>query len=427
MKYKMLPKVQNIRASTFIPEFVIQLTLSWKLRPGLVVEENRDIFQIVLGKFVSYTTTYYNSNRTLRKIHDAYTLIQKPARKGTLEISLENRGKTNWSKAEIEEYVTAISNSWIRSWTGYICNINRVDYYSKDLKSIVSPTSHHSNIFHDDLADDIEEELRSLLSSILLKIRSIDKTTLSNDVLRVARCHLKRLGNVINYPHDSDDDDSLHEIDAPLNRNFQFQHYVHTSKYNKTDKYSNGSKHEGPSDVSGTTYLEMLARKLLSSFNSRKGSTTLRTVLINKILTHLIAHQIFCQLIDVISDPKNIQSYIYNIFPYEQMCQDEEKQDLIGYDEHEKSNDPTFGELTQKLPFESDCDTNKSSSGPVDVPSSENNIPYPETIDLTGYKVGNEYQAEPAPTVNTEKHITIRGSGKISQALGELKYIHALK
>ena len=88
---------------------------------------------------------------------------------------------------EIEEFVFAISNCWIRSWTENIYSIQRTESYPRD--DTYSPTQDkiHAHLQHDDLAGDIEEELRCLLSSILSKIRSLDKTTLTNDILSISR------------------------------------------------------------------------------------------------------------------------------------------------------------------------------------------------------------------------------------------------
>ena len=367
-------------------------------------------------------------NTTLKYIYESYSFLKTQAHKRKYTHSIEIETSPIWCQNEIEEFVLAISNCWIRSWTEQIYSIHRTESYPRN--TTYSPTQDkiHGQLQQDDLAGDIEEELRCLLSSILSKIRSLDKTTLTNDILSIVRCHLKRVHKVIVY--------QIGVSGAVINEkemrnSFQFRHHIKTNKYGVGEKCSqphHSCRTSMHSDISRTKHFENSAKKLLYFFASTKSTATLKNVLINRLLIQLIAHQIFLNLGDVISNPNNIRNYICNLFSRENIRHDSETKEVHG---HETGSQTQTDRISQPTDLDKDTafrehsknlTSEEEKNGEIgkSISNGDTNIQCPETIDLTGYKFENDSQAQSATSSSIEKTNVNRGSGRVSQALGEL-------
>ena len=358
-------------------------------------KHHRDIISLLFANIFAYIKSCISSSKILRAICEGYSSLQIHAQKNKCEKSPVNKSNSFWSQDVIEEFVLAISNNWIRSWSEYICNIDRLEYYSRDAKSIPKQNGMPGNVYCHDLARDIEEELRGLLSFILSKIRSTNKMRLINDVLSLLRCHLKGLSGVVNN-HTS-------TTKTEVNEAFPFQHYV---KRNEFDK----KKH----------YFEVSVQRLLSSYSFRKNTTTMKTALINKLLNQLIAHQIFMKLADEISEPKYIHSYLVTIFS-EKPERIEEKSNVAvvtNKDVHDRNGCP-LQLISSEDEIFSKTECNTIGLFKMEEKSNLGSEPCPEYIDLTGYKIRSEHDEESVRNSNVEKINVNRGSGKVSEALGE--------
>ena len=405
-----------------IPDYVLHHSNSYKEGHEHSSEVKLNTLRLVLRNIIEYVRS---RNTTLKSIYESYSFLKTQALKRNYTKSFEIETNPVWCQDEIEEFVFAISNCWIRSWTETIYNIHRTESCPRDATYSPIQSKNQENLQQDDLAGDIEEELRCLLSSILSKIRSLDKTTLTNDVLSIARCHLKRLRTVIVYQTGGATNEN------EMKNSFQFRHHIMTNKYGVNEKCSqkhHACKTEMLSNISKTKHFENSAKKLLAFFGSTKSTATLKNVLINKLLIKLIAHQIFLNLVDVISDPNNIRNYFCNLFSREKICQDKETKEVFGHETHsqtqtDRNSQPT--DLDKGTEIKVDCNnitSSKENNGETgkSISNGDTNVPCPETIDLTGYKFENDYQAQSVTSSCIEKTNVNRGSGRVSQALGEL-------
>ena len=337
---------------------------------------------------------------------------------------IENKTSNIWCQDEVDEFVSAISSSYVRNWTETVCSTSQAELHSRDTKRDPTRYETSNDILHcDDLAGDIENELRSFLSSILSKIRSVDKMTLTNDILGVTRCHLNRLCHAF-VRHRLKETSNIIVNEEELIASFQFRHHVQTNKHTKKNNLSSCQSIMNET-LSRIDYFENSARKLLTIFGLRKNYTSLNTVIIKKFLTQIIGHQLILKFVDAMSDPEFIHYNILKMFSGLSLPTDTE---YLSIHKNNSQYQPRCNKLTlretekQIKPCEvSDVDDTKiSNCGHEKL----NNIECPEVIDLTGHNAmnsqrGNKIDSEIAKTNNPERSNLSRGSGKISQALGK--------
>jgi hypothetical protein len=101
---------------------------------------------------------------------------------------------------------------------------------------------------------------------------------------------------------------------------------------------------------------------------------------------------------------------------------------VIGHETHSQTQTDRVSQATnldKDTAFRAHCNTITSSeekNGEIgkSISNGDTNMPCPETIDLTGYKFENDYPAQSVTSSSIEKTNVNRGSGRVSQALGEL-------
>ena len=245
--------------------------------------------------------------------------------------------------------------------------------------------------------------------------------TLTNDILGVTRCHLKRLCHAFVRSNKT----SNFVVNAEeLIASFQFRHHVQTNKQTKKNNVSSCQEIMNET-LSRIDYFENSARRLLSIFGLRKNYASLNSVIIQKFLIQIIAHQLILKMVDAMSDPGFIQHYILKMYSSLSLPIDTK---YISRHKDTSPNQPksinsNFKETEKQIKAceASDVDDIKVSSGGHEK---QNNVECPEVIDLTGYKVGGSLQRkemddETAKAHYPERNNLGRGSGKITQALGK--------
>ena len=355
-------------------------------------------------------------------MYERYHLLELKGQTKTSVRSAESKTSNIRSEDEVDEFVSAISNGYVRTWTETICNTSQAERHSRETKPNPTQYETSNDIFHcDDLAGDIENELRFFLSSILSKIRSVDKMTLTNDILGVTRCHLKRLCHAFIR---SNKTSNFVVNEEELIASFQFQHHVQTNKQTKKNNVSSCQEIMNET-LSRIDYFENSARRLLSIFGLRKNYTSLNSVIIQKFLIQIIAHQLILKTVDAMSDPGFIQDYTMKMYSGLALPIDAK---YFSIHKHTSPNQPrssnsTFKETEKQIKTceASDVDDIKISS---DVHEKLNNVECPEVIDLTGHKLGNglrgnDIDDEASKAHYPERSNLSRGSGKITQALGK--------
>ena len=376
-----------------------------------------------MERIFSHGKLFLYKNKKVKELYERYHLLKIKGQREACVRSLETKTNSIWSQNEIDEFVSAISNSYVRCWTENISSTIQTEPYSRDKKLMLSEYEASKATMHcDDLAGDIESELQTVLSSIFSKIRSVDKMTLTNDILGVTRCHLKRLCHAF-FPHRSETS-NLIVNEEELITSFQFRHHVQTNKHTK--KIDRSPWQESMNEIlTKIDYFENSARKLLTIYGSRKNCSALSTVIIKKFLTEIIAHQLILKLVDTMSDPKFIHSYIIKFFsglslPLDSKYLSMQESPFQSQMKNGKSAYPSKEKLV--LP----CETHDLDKTQLSNDNNEEvcNLECPDIIDLTGYKVVNDSQknnmaSEIVKNQTLERSNVSRGSGKISQALGK--------
>lgn len=406
----------------FHSDYILQLALNSKKGDKDLFESHNGILERILENVVSYGRNWLDKNNRIREMYERYHLLKLKDQTKTSVRSTESKTSNIRSEDEVDEFVSAISNGYVRTWTETICNTSQAERHSRETKPNPTQYETSNDIFHcDDLAGDIENELRFFLSSILSKIRSVDKMTLTNDILGVTRCHLKRLCHAFVR---SNKTSKFVVNEEGLIASFQFRHHVQTNKQTKKNNISSCQDIMNET-LSRIDYFENSARRLLSIFGLRKNYASLNSVIIQKFLIQIIAHQLILKMVDAMSDPGFIQYYIVKIYYVLSLPIDTK---YIAIHKHTSPNQPrsnnsTFKETEKQIKAceASDVDDIKIST---DGYEKLNNVECPEVIGLTGYKIGaslrrNEMDDETAKAHYPERSSLSRGSGKITQALGK--------
>ena len=349
----------------------------------------------------------------------------------------EEKTKIPWYYSEVEAYANVISNYYIKSWTGVLCNSNFPDSSSENQpKKDDTKVNHMSSLSKETIAQDLQEELQYLLSGIADKVKIISKTSILFDLLQIVQCHMKRIKKVISGDSKCD---GFKENDVLMNFNFEYCHWIYMDSIGT--QTPNCGNIDSRSETNKIAYLEVLAQNLLTSFKSKKDNN-LNASLVCKILAQIITHQIFVPLIDLFSSPNILHEYVSANFTFEDTCHTNEascqqfdsllnKQSqnaLIHWD------NPSNTSKGDKLTDSGDKDSNTevvlhkdkaarqiSNSQDKNCPKYEQqNLQPPNTVNLTGYQVRTSNQTKNlrCPTIKVNNH----GSGKISNALGKPTY-----
>ena len=355
-------------------------------------------------------------------MYERYHLLKLKGQTKTSVRSTESKTSNIRSEDEVDEFVSAISNGYVRTWTETICNTSQAERHSRETKPNPTQYETSNDIFHcDDLAGDIENELRFFLSSILSKIRSVDKMTLTNDILGVTRCHLKRLCHAFVRSNKT----SNFVVNAEeLIASFQFRHHVQTNKQTKKNNISSCQEIMNET-LSRIDYFENSARRLLSIFGLRKNYASLNSVVIQKFLIQIIAHQLILKMVDSMTDPGFIQYYIGKMYSALSLPIDTK---YVSIHKHTSPNQPGINKSTFKGTEKQTQACEASDVDDINISSGGHekldNVECPDVIDLTGYKVGgslqrNDIDDDAAKARYPERSNLSRGSGKITQALGK--------
>ena len=395
---------------------MVELALGLNFKDELQSFENEDGLRLLARNIFGYINTFLSYNTKSQPDLKNYS----PSRNKRLN-RIDTNNRYTWLEEEIDQFVNAISSSCIRNWAEYICDIKSADSYSP--KVSVSPKKY---IWPDkvpddeDFARDIEEELRYFLSSLLFKMRSIDKVALMNDILSLTRCHLKRVNNIINYRVRSNICDQGAVSEEKDDACFRFRHHIRMRKFAKNKEWlKRGKRNEVASNVEMTNYLEEAAMKLLTFHGRKENTKSLKTCFIQRLLNQLIAHQVFLKVIDVISDPNYMKEFLLTHLFQEGISKNSNCKHEYSMDNHESTKDSikNFNDnLISKPTFYGSQMSQNSDESMVQ----NSDIRYAESINLTGYVIENESIEELGTHSNIDKQNNHRGTGKVSQALGKL-------
>ena len=395
---------------------MVELALGLNFKDELQSFENEDGLRLLARNIFGYINTFlsYNTKSQPDLKNDS------PSRNKRLN-RIDTNNRYTWLEEEIDQFVNAISNSCIRNWAEYICDIKSADSYSQ--KVSLSPKKY---IWPDkvpddeDFARDIEDELRYFLSSLLFKMRSIDKVALMNDILSLTRCHLKRVNNIINYRVRSNICDQEAVSEEKDDACFRFRHHIRMRQFAKNKEWlKKGKKNEVAYNVEMTNYLEEAAMKILTFHGRKEQTKSLKTCLIQRLLNQLIAHQVFLKVIDVISDPNYMKEFLLTHLFQEGISKNSNCMHEYSMDNHESTKDSikNFNDsLISKPTFYGSQMSQNSDESMVQ----NSDIRYAESINLTGYVIENEKIEELGTHSNIDKQNNHRGTGKVSQALGKL-------
>ena len=395
---------------------LVELALGLNSKDELQSVEKEDGLQLLPKSIFGYINTLLSYN--LKSQADLKNC--SPSRNERFN-RIDTNNRYTWLEEEIDQFVNAISNSCIRNWAEYICDIKSADSHS--LKLSLSPKKH---IWFDtvpddeDFARDIEEELRYLLSSLLFKMRSIDKMTLMNDILSITRCHLKRVKNTINYRVRSNICDQGAVNGEKDDACFRFRHHIRTRKLAKNKEwFKRGKRNELSSNVEMTNYLEKAAMKLITCHGRKENDRSLKTCFIQRLLNQLVAQKVFLKVIDVISDPKYMKEFLLKHLFQEDISKNSNCKHVYSMDNPEstKASTKNFNDSLIIKPTFYGSQLSQNSDEPM-VQNSD--IMYAESINLTGYVLENEGIEESGTNSNIDKQNNRQGTGKISQALGKL-------
>ena len=400
----------------FFTDRLVELALGLDSKDELQSVENEDGLRLLTRNIFGYINTFLTYNTK------SQTDLKKcsPFRNRRLN-RIDTNNSYTWLEEEIDQFVNAISSSCIRNWSEYICDIKSADSYSQ--KVSLSPKKY---IWFDkvpddeDFARDIEEELRYLLSSLLFKMRSMDKMTLMNDILSITRCHLKRVNKIINYRGRSNICDQGAVNGEKDDACFRFRHHIRTRKLAKNkERLKRGKRNELSSNVEMNNYLEKAAMNLITCHGRKENDRSLKTCFIQRLLNQLIGHQVFLNVIDVISDPNYMKEFLLKHLFQESIPKNSNSEHVYSMDNPEstKASTKNFNDsLISKPTFYGSQMSQNSDESMVQ----NSDIRYAESINLTGYVIENESMEESGTHSDIDKQNNHRGTGKISQALGKL-------
>ena len=395
---------------------LVELALALNTKDELQSVENEDGLRLLarnifgcINKFLRYNTKSQTDLKNSSPIRNKYLN------------RIDTNNRFTWLEEEIDQFVNMISSSCIRNWAEYICDMKSADSYSQ--KASFSPKTYiwFEKVPDDeDFARDIEEELRYLLSSLLFKMRSIDKMTLMNDILSITRCHLKRVNNIINYRVRSNICDQGAVNEEKDDASFRFRHHIRTRKLAKNKEWLKmGKRNELSCNVEMTNYLEKAAMKLITCHGRKENDRSLKTCFIQSLLNQLIAHQVFLKVIDVISDPNYMKEFLFKHLFQEGMSRNSNSKHEYSMNNSEstKASTKNFNNSLIIKPTFYGSQLSQNSDEPM---VQNGDIKYAESINLTGYVFENDGIEESGTNSNVDKQNNHRGTGKISQALGRL-------
>ena len=397
-------------------DLLVELALGLDSMDELQSVENEDGLRLLARNIFGYINTFLSYNTKSQS--DLKNC--SPSRNKHLN-RIDTNNRNTWLEEEIDQFVNAISSSCIRNWAEYICEIKGVDSYSRKVSLSHKKYAWPDKVPDDeDFARDIEEELRYFLSSLLFKMRSIDKVALMNDILSLTRCHLKRVNNIINYRVRSnicDQETASEEKDGAC---FRFRHHIRMRKFAKNKEWlKKGKRNEVASNVEMTNYLEEAAMKLLTFHGRTENTKSLKTCFIQRLLNQLIAHQVFLKVIDVISDPNYMKEFLLTHLFQEGISKNSNGKHEYSMDNPQSTKDSTknFNDSLIIKPNFYGSQLSQNS----DVPMVQNtDIQYTESINLTGYVIENGIIEDSGTNSTMDKQNNHRGTGKVSQALGKL-------